>query len=319
MATFIKPSYSELSPVPLFTDLNFDEALAYIESAGRTCYKSEDQITSDSGSRFVGAMFKSGHHSVIEHSNFVIRSMFENGFPAKLVEHLKAQINSKYLNIVLENGYVFIGGNVRAWVDEFNFPKDRDIRELPEYILSQGLFMATNNEDASQSIPYYVSVHDNELVPDALVKFGCRIVHDRAFTHELVRHRVLSYSQESQRYCNYGKEKFGKQVTFIESKEIWDTEDEGTIRRFTQSCENAESDYFDLLARNILPQVARGVLGNACKTEIFTSGDLGGWLHMFGLRTAGGAHPDMRFIMPQIQTDFNAMLVKLRYETSDKA
>ena len=129
-----------------------------------------------------------------------------------------------------------------------------------------------------------------------------KIICDRGVSHELVRHRLASFSQESTRYCNYSKDKFGKEITVIEPCfSTWDT-----ILRdiWKESCEQAEVYYFKLLEMGATPQEARSVLPSSLKTEIVITANLREWLHIFKMRTAKEAHPQMREIMIPLQKEF---------------
>ena len=122
--------------------------------------------------------------------------------------------------------------------------------------------------------------------------FTVRFVCDRGVSHEIVRHRLASYCQESQRYCNYGKEEFGGDVTFIRPLFL----DVGTqaYQIWENSCKAAETAYFDLLNIGCLPQEARTVLPNSTKTEIVMTANIREWRHFLKLRTSAAAHPQMR-------------------------
>ena len=123
------------------------------------------------------------------------------------------------------------------------------------------------------------------------VKFVC----DRAISHELVRHRMASFAQESQRYCNYSKDKFNAEVTFI--KPWWLCDDDLGFAPFATACQTAEDVYFELLAAGWQPEQARGVLPNATKTEIVMTANYREWRHILKLRTDLAAHADMRHMM----------------------
>lgn len=122
--------------------------------------------------------------------------------------------------------------------------------------------------------------------------FSVRFIVDRGVSHELVRHRLASYSQESTRYCNYSGDKFGNEITAIEPCFA----KPGTIdwRLWKNSCEFAEKTYFMLLEQGCSPQEARSVLPNSLKTEVVMTANLREWRHFFRLRTAPDAHPQMR-------------------------
>ena len=127
------------------------------------------------------------------------------------------------------------------------------------------------------------------------VKFIC----DRGVTHEIVRHRIASYSQESTRYCNYVKEKFGSQITCIDLATgfCYDLNDETDRKKYDvwrQAMENAERSYFQMIQLGATPQEARSVLPNSLKTELVVTMDLREWRHFFRLRAAAAAHPQCR-------------------------
>lgn len=120
------------------------------------------------------------------------------------------------------------------------------------------------------------------------VKFTC----DRGVTHEIVRHRVASYCQESTRYCNYANDKFGSEITVIKPLYL----EPGTLGydAWFMACQTAEGAYFDLLDWGCSPQEARAVLPNSLKTEIIMTANLREYRHFFKLRCAKTAHPQMR-------------------------
>lgn len=123
------------------------------------------------------------------------------------------------------------------------------------------------------------------------VKFVC----DRAISHELVRHRVASFAQESQRYCNYSKDKFNAEITFIQP--WWLHEGDKGYSDFVKACQSAEDAYFDLLNEGWYAENARGVLPNAVKTEIVVTANYREWRHILNLRCDVAAHVDMRHLM----------------------
>lgn len=120
------------------------------------------------------------------------------------------------------------------------------------------------------------------------VKFTC----DRGVSHEIVRHRMASYCQESTRYCSYNNEQFGKEITVI--KPCFLNEDTGAYSIWKHSMESVEKDYFNLLAAGCTAQEARAVLPNSLKTELVMSANIREWRHFFKLRCSAVAHPQMR-------------------------
>lgn len=131
--------------------------------------------------------------------------------------------------------------------------------------------------------------HESVLEHESItVRFIC----DRGISHEIVRHRLASFSQESTRYCNYSGNRFGNQITFIKPCFL----DEGTdgYKLWKQAMFIAEKEYFELLKWGYTPQAARSVLPNSTKTEIIMTANLREWRHFLKLRTAKAAHPQMR-------------------------
>ena len=126
------------------------------------------------------------------------------------------------------------------------------------------------------------------MIEHAVASF--RIITDRGITHEIVRHRMASYAQESTRYCNYSSNKFEKQCSFIEPPKL--TESQRQI--WEDSCLNAEKQYFALLDEGCSPQIARSVLPNCLKTEIVMMANFREWRHFIQLRGSKSAHPQIR-------------------------
>lgn len=119
-----------------------------------------------------------------------------------------------------------------------------------------------------------------------------KFIVDRGVSHELVRHRIASFAQESTRYCNYSKDKFGKEITVIEPCFFSPLSDSYTF--WKHAMESAEAHYFSLLDKGATPQEARSVLPNSTKTEITITANYREWRNFFKLRTAKAAHPQMR-------------------------
>jgi thymidylate synthase (FAD) len=122
-----------------------------------------------------------------------------------------------------------------------------------------------------------------------------RFVLDRGVSHELVRHRLCAFSQESTRYCNYAKDKFGREITVV-GPCFWEP-DSAEWTHWRNACEAAERYYFYLLDSGATPQEARSVLPNSLKTEIVTTANLREWRHILTLRTGLAAHPQIREVM----------------------
>ncbi len=129
-----------------------------------------------------------------------------------------------------------------------------------------------------------------------------RVVCDRGVTHEIVRHRLASYCQESTRYCNYTKGKFGSEITVIEPV-FWDKNSE-KYQIWERAMKTAEHAYSALIESGATPQEARSVLPNSLKTEIVMTMNLREWRHFFALRTAQNAHPQMQEIAQPLLDEF---------------
>lgn len=137
------------------------------------------------------------------------------------------------------------------------------------------------------------------------VKFVC----DRGVSHELVRHRLASFAQESTRYCNYSKNDFGSEITFIIPEYI-SYGSEG-FKIWKEQMKSAEKTYFDLLNFGLSPQEARAVLPNSTKTEIIMTANLREWLHFFKLRvegTTGTSHPQMLEVAVPLLQDMQKLI-----------
>lgn len=120
---------------------------------------------------------------------------------------------------------------------------------------------------------------------------------DRGISHELVRHRLASYTQESTRYCNYSKGKFKKQISVILPTGLMAMYDENSYTAWKIGCQTAEDAYFVMLEHGVPPELARSVLPTCLATTIVMTANLREWRHIFKLRTATDAHPQMRLIM----------------------
>lgn len=133
-------------------------------------------------------------------------------------------------------------------------------------------------------------------------KVTVKVICDRGISHELVRHRIASYSQESTRYCNYAKEKFGQELTFVRPF-FWD-ETTQQFEIWKQAMQCAENSYMELLRLGATPQEARSVLPNSLKTEIVMTMNMREWRHFFRLRMSPAAHPQMREVSSILLKEF---------------
>lgn len=137
-------------------------------------------------------------------------------------------------------------------------------------------------------------------------KVSVRVICDRGVTHEMVRHRIASYSQESTRYCNYSKDKFGNELTVI--KPIFWNEESNEYQLWYDSMQRTEETYNKMISMGVKPQEARSILPNSLKTEIVVTMNLREWRHFFKLRTSERAHPQMREIANMILKKFKQQI-----------
>jgi thymidylate synthase (FAD) len=137
-------------------------------------------------------------------------------------------------------------------------------------------------------------------------KISVRFICDRGVTHEIVRHRIASYSQESTRYCNYTKEKFGSELTFI--KPCFWAEGSDNYQIWVKQMQAAEDGYNALIKNGATPEEARSILPTSLKTELAVTMDLREWRHFFKLRAATRSHPQMREVVLPLLERFKELL-----------
>ena len=159
-----------------------------------------------------------------------------------------------------------------------------------------------NDESAEKMIKKLIKMNHLAMIEHASVSvlFTC----DRGVTHEIVRHRVASYAQESTRYVNYSKDKFGNEIGYIniaggialdtKMKDLPVETIDAIISEWHQACIDAEKHYMKMLELGATPQIARSVLNNSTKSDINVTMNLREWRHFFELRCDTPAHPQMR-------------------------
>jgi thymidylate synthase (FAD) len=267
-----------------------------IERAGRICYKSEDKITEDSAKSFVDRMIKSGHGAMLEHGTVYLKvfNVIEN---SELIDKYKS---NKY-SVVKEGTEVYnchgdiLYGSCKCITTNYRVLVENGWLDDLKYICKPTEF------------------HEKRIT----VHFVC----DRGVSHEFVRHRVMSFAQESTRYCNYSKDKFGNELTFIQPCWLDDERlklygpyhtvirDKSLESIFIASLNNAEKDYIDLIDLGWKPQEARAVLPNSLKTELVVTGFVSDWDHFFDLRargTTGAPHPQAKELAEPLMKEFIA-------------
>ena len=266
---------------PSFEIIESQGYLKDIEVAGRTCYKSEDKITSDSAKEFVNRMINSKHFAMLEHGTIylylypgcpITGYKYRDNKYSKYVEIRESEKSSPQIHKFITTNYRVLVES--GWIDDLQYQC-----ESTEY-------------------------HEKRTS----VRFIC----DRGVTHEFVRHRVFSFAQESTRYCNYSKDKFHNELTFILPcwskiepiriedrielrKFIWGTSDTINEITFDQSwlhiLLDSEITYCGLISRGYTPQQARAVLPNSLKSELIMTGFDSDWEGFFKLRDDSHAHP----------------------------
>ena len=271
----IKPSFEILDQ-----QCGLEGIYKQIEISGRTCYKSEDKITDDSAKEFVDRMIKSGHGAMLEHGTVYLAIPISewrctDDYRDSYISNPYSNVNDSLVDWENNEGTVYITTNFRVlvkngWLDDLQY-----ICEPTEY-------------------------HEKRIT----VKF----ITDQGILREFTRHRVFSFAVESTRYCNYSKNRFSNEVTFIQPNWISDEDikdyhinynyfiDQDTnhitaVNRFMSALKNAEYFYMELIKLGWKPQQARNILPLATKCDMIMTGFVSDWKHFFELRDAASAHP----------------------------
>lgn len=312
--------------------------LDLLEKVGRTCYKSEDKITNDSARKFVNAIVKSNHLAILEHYNvhFMLTMEDADAFISYidfLNHHLTQKIfvnPLRYFNWdIISSESVILTGSLRAFYEVFQWLVDENacvsICNTMFYLLKTfypTIFNGVEGYEPELVIPMKdlpaLDMHlfnDSDLIKASKnkhyppVPLEKHILHtlkfttDRGVSHELVRHRNCAFAQESTRYCNYSKDKFGGEITVIRPVGIVDTKGKKGRPSYTnwyKSCSFGEHYYFDMLISGESPELARSVLPNSLKTEIVVTASELEWQHIINLRyygTTGKPHPQIKDLM----------------------
>jgi len=129
---------------------------------------------------------------------------------------------------------------------------------------------------------------------------------DKGISHEIVRHRLFSFAQESSRYCNYSKGKFGNEIKVIKPDDFELHSKEYEV--WYDACKYSESTYMELISEGVKPELARNVLPHSLATEIVVTGNIREWRHFFKLRCDTRAHPQMRSIMRKLLDDLKSKI-----------
>lgn len=307
--------------------------LKRIEIAGRTCYKSESAITEESADKFFCNLIHRGHTSVLEHSNVIIkpcsaecdtvlsyliasvgfdgndiplyiRSTRDNVFSANI--RAWRTFISKALEIVHKDMNLGVGVCLYYMFGESDYFEDllremRAISDLP--IVSFDKNSGSEIQGKVNGELYRLEFLDEH--PDPIHNIiTTRFVCSRAMSHELVRHRLMGISQESQRYVKYGE------LTVIEPYWFSNIEHEKyEVARtiFMKSNLEAEHNYSAYIDNGFPPQAARGSLTNDAKTEVVLTGTIPAWERFISLRDSSAAHPDIQILARMFRERVNAL------------
>jgi thymidylate synthase (FAD) len=286
----------------ILEDLDSQSLAVRIEACGRICYKSEDKISPESAEPFIRNIIKHGHNSVTEMAALTLKVLYDSeSFASQFF-----QLLPKFLQIDrVDKKELLVTGSVRAFRELYQAnPSVKMVKAIAEFLgkrhplFYEDLLPARGLVQQEGVRVEKVPLETVDSLPaDLFAKHrhvAVLFVVNRAITHEIVRHRPVSYLQESQRYCRYSQDKFGSEVTFI--KPMFFKVGSEEYRLWERAMQDTEEIYLKLLETSS-PQAARTVLPNSCKTELITFANLLEWLHIFKLRTSKGAEPSMREVM----------------------
>ena len=251
--------------------------MKFITKVGYTCYKTNKEITNEVAAAFVDGLIKRGHGAMLEHGTVFLAipaEKMKNEQVSKIVSnlisyHLWTRYTEKIMNDKL---YLIIVTNFRVIVE--------------------------NNLQQFMKDYWYIPTQDERKCRPT-VKF----IVDRIGSQSIVRHRVFSFAQESTRYCNYAKEKFGASVTFTQPD--WIKPEDQT--EFEEDCATIEKLYFKWVDKGYPAQLSRYFLINGTKTELVITGFVDDWQHFFDLRAldkTGPAHPDIKKLALPLYQEF---------------
>ena len=256
---------------------NINDMYKHIELCGRTCYKSNDKITKDSAKPFIDRMIKSKHFAMLEHGTVYLTIPNKNISRSLLIHKYET---NPYSKVVCTDDNIYITTNYRVIIE------NNWIEHL-EYITSP-----TEFHEKRITVRFIANIH---------------------FYKDLTRHRKMSYAIESTRFCNYTKDRFGGELTFIQPCWIKEEYVPGDYNRseqfvmFTEMLENIESTYNFMINSGWQAQQAANILPQATKAEIIVTGFAKDWKYIFDLRaigTTGKPHPQMQELMIPLMKEF---------------
>lgn len=263
---------------------------------GRICYKSEkEEYTHESGVKFFNSLVDSGHFSVLEHANFVF--LLSNDTVFNQMIHRGKYLNfTRYADVSTGEDRMIVSGNLRAIAESHTCLGTVLANRYPELscYIGEDSDKSYNPESWCRLAPSDYKFNYMEKPHHTYHSFV--FTTDRGVSHEMVRHRPASFSQESTRYCNYSNKKFGSELTFIKPADF-DSWGHSSQVYYNHGLRVAEKIYFGMLADGRTPQEARGVLPTDLKTTIAMTTNEQEWNHFFNLRyfeATGKAHPNMK-------------------------
>lgn len=321
-----------IKPGAEYLDPNAVTAEQFIERVGRTCYKSEDKITPDSAVAFVKQMVQRGHWAMLEHAYVYLRLTPRVPY----ILDKMPESSKRFLHI----SGIYMSANMRAmqeWLFEaINCPRlseqERDIVIAMMHEMQLKHPAIFGESDVSETYAADMSMNREEFIKELeetnnLAALRECVPHtilfhvDRGVTHELVRHRPASFAQESTRYCNYSRGKYGNEITVVEP--FWAEDPEKSARLYVpweDGCRSAEASYMAMLEAGAVAQEARAVLPTSVKNDIVVTATEAEWEHILNLRaygTTGAPHPDMRRVMlmaaPLLRQQSHERLYKTDY------
>ena len=301
---------------PSVTLIEEPDMLRRIELCGRVSYKSEDKITEGSAKKFVNVLITRGHESPLEHSNICIQTQDASIIQGAAVEVTDSiyRSNPIYLRIdATGSPNYIISGNVRSWRNFVRCAVLPTQKQLANKLIlspkTQTFFFdfqpykiqATNgSSDTAEPVEIDILEWAKGKKHNILT---FRFVCSRAVSHELVRHRLMAITQESQRYVDTSNVSVIK-PTWMDHEHEFQT----SLMRtpWTKSAIVSENMYRDMLNAGAQKQQARDVLTNACKTEVVMTGTIPMWEHFFELRCDKAAYPEIRVLADQAKAIYES-------------
>ena len=309
---------------PSVTLLHESDPFKMIELAGRTCYKSEDKITQGSAVKFVKALLRNQHFAMIEHAALVFQLECED--KDLLDTYAEILDQDPYIRVTFEpehDNRVLVSADVRAIIQRNLYDPiyKTTIEAYPDFDISVEHEPSIDDilKNVSAKIVNIKQIKD--LTHEEFMNhffLSARFITDRGVTHEMCRHRPFSFAQESTRYCNYSKDKFGGHVTFCKPTNYNNWSDRKK-EKFIRLLETVDDAYQFLVEGDdgLTPQDARSVLTTCLKTEVVITGPAMEWQHFFNLRSkgvSGAPHPDIKYVADIAKTKMNNYLYSLKFD-----